>query len=431
MKALIALTQDLPIGTNLGLTQFLWMLVSGALLPRRGAIFPALKATGLSDEETRRSWVAFRKGVWQINILLQSWQAYVSGREDWQARRYEGYQPIPVDITAFWRPALKDCPSKHYHPTAQRALPAVVLGVVGQVGEINGRRLALPRWIERVQPKDPKENRLWQELLKKVKLRLALNEIAVLDAGVKIRDLQAVQLERYALRLAKNFTARRNFLPEYGNKGRKPKYGGLVRPLARKRKDKTLPATPPDEQLTWQENGREIRARIWRNLVLPHTVPDPKNSTFDVYAIDDPDFEDPWLLATPVKLKAESVRAIYRDRWPVEQIPLAAKQMIGAHRQFVHAQESVQRLPELALLAGSLLSFLAATAPAVATGFWDRKPQRTPGRFRRRLMGKPFLKADTGFPGQLRKKNSTTGHLPKGKLAPRPKMTTAVPITPV
>jgi len=318
MKALIALTQDLPIGTNLGLTQFLWMLVSGALLPRRGAIFPALKATGLSDEETRRSWVAFRKGVWQINILLQSWQAYVSGREDWQARRYEGYQPIPVDITAFWRPALKDCPSKHYHPTAQRALPAVVLGVVGQVGEINGRRLALPRWIERVQPKDPKENRLWQELLKKVKLRLALNEIAVLDAGVKIRDLQAVQLERYALRLAKNFTARRNFLPEYGNKGRKPKYGGLVRPLARKRKDKTLPATPPDEQLTWQENGREIRARIWRNLVLPHTVPDPKNSTFDVYAIDDPDFEDPWLLATPVKLKAESVRAIYRDRWPGE-----------------------------------------------------------------------------------------------------------------
>jgi hypothetical protein len=303
----------------------------------------------------------------------------------------------------------------------------VILGIVGQVGEIQGQRLALPRWIERVHPKDPKEDRLWQKLLKKVKNRLAVNEILVLDAGVKISDLQAVQLGRYELRLAKNFTSRRNSLPEHGNKGRKPKYGALVRPLARKRKDKTLPATPPEEKITWQENGREIRAEIWRKLVLPHTVPDPKNSTFDVYAIYDPDFEDPWLLATPVKLKAESVRGVYRDRWPIEQIPLAAKQMVGAHRQSVHARESIQRLPELALLAGSLLSFLAATAPAVATGFWDRKPQRTPGRFRRHLMGQPFVKADTGFPGKHRKKNSATSHLPKGNLAPRQKITSAMP----
>jgi hypothetical protein len=36
--------------------------------------------------------------------------------------------------------------------------------------------------------------------------------------------------------------------------------------------------------------------------------------------------------------------------------------MVGAHRQFVHNPESVQRLPELALLAGSILSFLTATA---------------------------------------------------------------------
>lgn len=64
---------------------------------------------------------------------------------------------------------------------------------------------------------------------------------------------------------------------------------------------------------------------------------------------------------------------------------LAAKQMVGAHRQFVHARESIQCLPERALLAGSLLSFLAATVPAVATGFWNRKPQLTPGRSRRHL----------------------------------------------
>lgn len=176
------------------------------------------------------------------------------------------------------------------------------------------------------------------------------------------------------MRLAKNFTARRNYLPAYAGHGRKAKYGALVRPLLRIHNGKTLTATSPDETISWQENKCEIRAEIWRGLVLNKTVPNKENKTFDVYAIYDPDFDQPWLLATPVELQASSVRAIYRDRWPVEQIPLSAKQMVGAHRQFVHADENIQRLPELALLAGSILSFLAATVPAIPTGFWDRKP---------------------------------------------------------
>ena len=402
------------------------MLVSGALLPNRGAIFPALQSTGLSDDETRRAWVAFRKGVWQMVVVLRIWQEYVTGLEGWQLHRYEGYCPVTVDVTAFWRPTLKKCPSKHYHPMANRALPAVIFGVVGQVGEINGQRIALPRTFERVQPKDPSEKRLWRDVLKQVKKTLADDEIAVIDAGVKVSDLQEAELDGYLLRLAKNFTTRRNFLPEYRRKGRKPKYGALVRPLPRTHKGKTLSATLPDETIAWLENGHEIRTAIWRKLVLNNNVPNQDNKTFDVYAIYDPDFENPWLLATPVQLQACSVRAIYRDRWPVEQIPLSAKQMVGAHRQFVHADESIQRLPELALLAGSILSFLAATVPATPTGFWDRKPKRTPGRFRRTLMGKPFPK-DYPFPGQLRKKNSVTSHLPKGILAHRRKMATCTP----
>ena len=106
----------------------------------------------------------------------------------------------------------------------------------------------------------------------------------------------------------------------------------------------------------------------------------------------------------------------------MEQIPLAAKQMVDAHRQFVHAAESVQRLPELALLAGSILSYLAATVPATPTGFWDRQPRRTPGRFRRMLRGKPFPQSYP-LPQQVRKKASATAHLPKGILAHRRKST--------
>jgi len=105
---------------------------------------------------------------------------------------------------------------------ANRALPAVIFGIVGQVGELNGQRIALPRAFERVHPKDPSEKRLWADLLKQVKKGLAGNEIAVLDAGVKVSHLQDAKIECYVLRLAKNFTARRNFLPEHGKKGASP-----------------------------------------------------------------------------------------------------------------------------------------------------------------------------------------------------------------
>jgi hypothetical protein len=356
-------------------------------------------------------------------ILLVSWREYVKTLPGWQGRRYEGYLAVTADVTAFWRPALKNCPSKHYHPAANRALPAVIFGIRGEVGELNGQRIALPRAFERVHPKDTSEKRLWEETLKHAKKELGEDEILVVDAGVKVAAMQKAGIKRYVIRLATNFTARRNFLPEH-HKGRRPKFGALVRPLPRKHKDKTLPATAADGTLSWVENSREIRAEIWRNMLLNKAIPNQENQTFDIYAIYDPDFEQPWLLATPVQLKPQSVRAIYQDRWPVEQIPLSAKQMVGAHRQFVHNRESVQRLPELALLAGSILSFLAASFPPTPTGFWDRQPKRTPGRFRRLLMGKPFPK-DAPLSGQLREKKSATAHLPKGNLARMQKLATS------
>ena len=407
---------ELPIGTNLALTHVFWALLSGQLLPSRGALFPALKAIGLEDDGVRRAWTAVNSGVWQTAILIERWRKQVEGLSEWKRHEYEGYKPVVADITAFWRPTLKNCPSKHYHPAAGRALPAVIFGVVGKVGEINGQRIALPQAFERVRPKDPSEVQLWRDILKNIHRTLCVDEIVVVDAGVKVRNLQEAKLERYVVRLAANFTARRNILSEYCGVGRRPVYGELTRPLPRMYKGKTLPATAPDETHSWEEHGHILRAEIWRKRVLPDCVPDTHNQTFDVYAIYDPNFEMPWLLATPVALKPMSVRNIYKDRWPVEQIPLSAKQMIGSHRQFVHAEETIQRLPELSLMAGSILSFLAAAAPVTPTGFWDRKPKRTPGRFRRTLAGRAFPEV-ANLSGRLRKKNSVTAHLPKGCLA--------------
>lgn len=427
ISVLTKLLAALPIGTNLAMMHVFWALLSGQLLNSRGALFPALKAIGLEDEAVRRAWTAVCKGVWQIALLIELWRRHVEGLPAWKQHEYEGYKPVVADVTAFWRPTLKKCPSKHYHPAVQRALPAVIFGVVGKVGEINGQRIALPQAFERAHPKDPREARLWHDILKNIHKTLSTDEIVVVDAGVKVRDLQEAGLERYVVRLANNFTARRNVRPEYCRKGRKPVYGELIRPLARKYKDNMLPATTPDETQSWDEEGRTIRVEIWRNLVLPDCVPEAYNQTFDVYAIYDPSFDTPWLLATPVVLQPISVRNLYKDRWPVEQIPLSAKQMIGSHRQFVHAEETIQRLPELALMAGSILSFLAATMPATATGFWDRKPKRTPGRWRRTLVGRPFPEV-ANLSGRLRKKNSVTTHLPKGYLARIAKLVPATPV---
>ena len=107
----------------------------------------------------------------------------------------------------------------------------------------------------------------------------------------------------------------------------------------------------------------------------------------------------------------------------MEQLPLAAKQITrervpGAARQFVFAPESCQRLPELALLAGSLVSFVAATEARFATGFWDRCARATPGRLRRVLARIPFSEFGP-LEAHVRKKRSPTAHLPKGILGHR------------
>ena len=69
MNALCAVVQHLPIGTNLALLHFLWMLVNGSLLSSRGAIFPGLLSISLPPAAIRRAWAAFWGGAWDITDL--------------------------------------------------------------------------------------------------------------------------------------------------------------------------------------------------------------------------------------------------------------------------------------------------------------------------------------------------------------------------
>jgi len=233
----------------------------------------------------------------------------------------------------------------------------------------------------------------------------------VVDRGFTLGKLHTAKVPRWVSRVPRNFTARRVALPEYGGKGRRPSRGALVRPLARTRKGHTLAATPPDRTETMLVAGRSVQADIWSGLCLPQT--EAALSAFQCVVVRDPAYQEPWVLTTNLALPAADLLAFYHERWPIEQVPLTGKQLIGAQRQFVFADAARQRLPELALLSASLLMYLAATYPAQPTGFWDRTPRPTAGRLRR-VLAQLDISKTAPLPRQLRKKESVTGHLPKG-----------------
>jgi hypothetical protein len=411
VRLLCSVVAACPIGTNLGLLHLLWMLVSGRLLASRGAVFPGLADCGLPDRAVRRAWAALGQGDWTSAQLLARWAATVVAAGQWQPHAHGGYRPVGVDVTAFWRPRLRGCPTTHYHGEAGRALPAIPVGLVARVGSAAGQRLALPLAFVRADTDEPSAAAHARRLVRAAVLRCAADDALVLDAGFSLALLQAEGANRYVVRVAKNSTFRRATPPAYGGRGRPPTRGAVVRPLPRTYRGRSIPATAPDQRATWQEDGALLRAEVWRDLVLPDAGTEAP--TFAVVAVHDPRHREPLLLASPLPVTPQVLRDLYRDRWPVEQLPLAAKQMVGAARQFVHAPETCQRLPELALLAGSVLSYVAATTPPIPTGFWDRQPQPTPGRLRRALARLPFPQ-DFPLPARIRAKATVTAHLPTG-----------------
>jgi hypothetical protein len=413
---LCAVVATVPLGTNRSLVYVLWMIVSGQLLATRGAGIPGLRACGLAPPIVRRAWQAVGHGAWTSPALLHAWQATVAAEGQWVPLRADGYRPVAVDVTGFWRPRLRACPTTHYSAEAGRALPAIPVGIIARVGEVDTVPVSVPMaWV-----RAPGDDASWpahhRRLLAETARLLAPEECAVVDSGVPLAQVQQAGLTRYVLRLPKHFTARRAAPAPYAGRGRRPTRGVLVRPQERTYRGRTLAATPPDATVTWEEQGHRLRAAVWRELVRPDAPPD--GPRFQVVAIWDARYRTPWLLACSLPLAPQAVYRLYRARWAVELLPQTTKQGLGAARQFVSAPETCQRWPELGLLAGAVLQYAAATSPAVPTGFWDRRPQRTPGRLRRVLAGQAFP-AEFPWPARFREKRAPTSHLPKGSFGQR------------
>ena len=406
-----AILADVPVRTNLGLFWLLWALLSGRFLLSRGAVFPALADGGLPADAVRRSGAALAYGRWAIQPLVRAWHQMIEQEGRWRAHRYEGFRPVACDLVGFFRPHLSGCVGKHYQSEADKALPAIVLAVVAAVGSVGKVRLPLLRLVLRADPSDCSDAALQRRALQRAGATLQADEVLVVDAGFGVADLLTEGVPRFVARVARNFTARCNVLPTYKGRGRRPSYGTRVRPLPRKHKGKTIAATPPDTTAQWVVAGRIVRAHVWNDLVL--ATAKPGAATLRCVVIHEPRFQEPLVVATNLPLSAYALWCLYRDRWPIEQIPLAAKQMLGAHRAFVFGGESRHRLPELGLLAGNVLTYVAATTAAMATGFWDRRCRPTCGRLRRVLLHVDFSEVPVPE-GPLRKKASVTVHLPKG-----------------
>ena len=401
---------DVPVGTNLGLLHLLVALMSGRFLSARGAVFAALDDLGLAPDAVRRSNAALCYGGWNLAALLLRWQQTVTQEGRFVAACYEGVRPVVCDLTAFFRPHLQGLDSKHYLSTAGKALPAVCFGLGVVVGRIGTRRFALPTRVVRRKVGES-DSALQTRLVAQVAKTLAVCDALIVDAGFALADLLATENLRFVARVRSNQTARRNALPAYKGRGRRPERGEIVRPLARTRAGKDIAATPPDSVARWYDGKHRLTAQIWNALVLPDGKPgDP---TFRLVAICDPRYKEPLLLATNLGVSAWALWRLYKERWGVEHLPLAAKPLLGCERAYVWGQESRYRLPELALLAGNLLSYVAATSQPVASGFWDRAARPTGGRLRR-VLCRVHCADLPALAGQLRKKNSVTAHLKTG-----------------
>lgn len=414
-----------PVGTSLDLFTILFAVMSGRLLLFRGAIFPTLAHMDLDAPSVRRTEAALERGHFVSQKLFDNWRKLVEQEHRFEPRSYEGVQPVACDLVGFFRIRLASATNTHYDGKSVKRLPAVVFALVAKVGSVGRTRLAIPDLVLRADAHERDED-LSRRAVVAAKEIVGPEEALILDAGFSLADILAAGLNGFVARLPKNFTARRAQLPLYKGRGARPKRGLLVRPLPRRYRGNLLNADEPDKTISFSDGKNRVRASEFGNLVLPDAKPGA--ATFRLVVFYHPRYKEPLVLATNLKVSCEALFYLYRDRWPIEQAPLAAKQMLGADRSFVFGAASRFRVPELALLAGSMLSYIAATSQPVATGFWDRCARPTCGRLRRVLFGVNF--ADLPIPvGQLCKKNSVTAHLPKGAEAHRRFKTGSVPPT--
>jgi hypothetical protein len=425
-EAVIAMTKELGVGTNLRLHDGLMTLMSGRLLESRGALIPALDAMGLSKNECLRTREGIQSGSWTIKGLLEGLQHWVRQCTKWQGLQVGAYSVKAIDTTCIFRPRLQGCETKHYHSSADKALPAITFGVLSALGSIEAQKVSLPLLLVRGDQQALSEEALMRELCEQGLAYLGEQDVVTADRKFPVMVMLEAGMKKVVVRRASNFTVRRVLKPEKceamkAARGRPRKHGELIRPLARTYKGKVHAASESDETHTWTDHqGHPLVANLWRNVVLPEQAHWSKErkvlnqqQAWLVLVVKHPKYPLPMVILLNVALSPEHAYTIMRRRWGIEQMPLVAKQLLGGHRMFVFENEMRFRLPELIFVAASILMVVAGNSETMPSGWWDTKPKPTAGRLRRELSKVRDLRL-LNLPTQLRKKNSYTSHLTFG-----------------
>jgi len=423
-------------GTALGLNDLASAMFSGYFIESGGAVTPAIEAflsQKIEDVEekkarTRRGAKSLTYGSYNLKELMNTLQEIIKAEGLWKPTIIQGFRVASVDFTGYQRRGVQKLNAKAYFSDANRAVRAVPIGMIADVGEVNGQRIALLKNATVADLRMNDETARTKQLYRQVAKELEDDEIAVLDAGFRLVAAIRAGIKRCVIRLAKNITFGETAgkIPERtSDKGPAPSQykAEIVRPLERKHGDKTLPATKADEIHTFiNEEGQEIVVHIWNRLYfLERQLKGVTNkrkkrelryTPIKVMAIYDPRYDDPLLIGTPVlELEPKAAPKVYAARWPVEGLPQTGKYILsgGTGTHYVHHPTAMERLPVLSLLLGSLLKYAAATLPPFRTGFWDRAAKPTYGRLLRHLR-----KVGIPLSEQLFKKESFTAHLPVG-----------------
>jgi len=266
IQAIQHVVKSVGIGTNLNLFNLLWAMVSGSFLSSRGTVHLALKLSGCTDAQIKRASESLRTGQWQIGELIANWREYIEQETDWERKEYEGWHVVSADVVVFPRLKLKGWIGKLYRGTFGKAIKAVGIGVIVDIGHYGGWRIPLIRGLVRSQNREGSEKLLKKALLKKTVRIMRPNEVLTHDAGATVNDMREAGVANYVIRLAKNCVARRNYLPENAHGNRQ--YGDEIRPRARMREGVLIEATnDPDLKTSFEWQGRTIEAHCWRDVV--------------------------------------------------------------------------------------------------------------------------------------------------------------------
>ena len=430
------MVSTLPKGTDLGLCDVISAMYSGYFIESGGGIMPAVEqylSAYVTDEReraarSRRAAKAITYGQYNLEEMLSELKGIVAAAGHWQATTIQGYRMKPVDMTAYKRARVRKLKSKSYDSQAGRAVPAVPFGIMGTTGCVGEQRVAILDMLVCGETNQNSPSGEMEKVYKQVAQKLTETDLALLDAGFSLVDAVVHGINNCVVRLAKNCTFGKTagkIPPRTSEKGRKPSrhQAEIVRPVARKHGDNELPGTEPEQTVTViNDVGQEIKVEIWSRLYFLERHLDRvtdealkrklRQQPLKVVVIHHPDYTDPLILGTPVlELTAESLLAIYPERWPIEGIPQTGKYLLsgGGGRHYVHHPMAIKRLPALTMLFGSLLKYLAAISPPLRSGFWDRRVKPTYGR-----LVKHLKKVGLPLSSQLSKKASVTAHLPLG-----------------